>query len=114
MFFFFFYHDTATTEIYTLSLHDALPISPRPSRVEGPVFGTNDGLAGHGGPFLKRWCFRSHAARGLRAQVPDGLFGERPIAIVEEVVECILAIPRRIFPGPVRLEHVAFFPAETV
>src|SRR3989449_5078281 len=25
---FFFFNDTATTEIYTLSLHDALPISP--------------------------------------------------------------------------------------
>src|SRR3712207_8142698 len=38
---FFFFNDTATTEIYTLSLHDALPIciagseqsrSPRPTR----------------------------------------------------------------------------------
>src|SRR3712207_7059083 len=35
---FFFFNDTATTEIYTLSLHDALPISrnrrttPKPSR----------------------------------------------------------------------------------
>src|SRR2546421_11881075 len=28
-FFFFFFNDTATTEIYTLSLHDALPISVR-------------------------------------------------------------------------------------
>src|SRR3712207_8008716 len=32
----FFFNDTATTEIYTLSLHDALPISqgrgPQPSR----------------------------------------------------------------------------------
>src|SRR2546430_7322325 len=27
MFMFFFFNDTATTEIYTLSLHDALPIS---------------------------------------------------------------------------------------
>src|SRR3712207_6871819 len=27
--FFFFFNDTATTEIYTLSLHDALPISPQ-------------------------------------------------------------------------------------
>src|SRR2546422_10601558 len=33
--FFFFFNDTATTEIYTLSLHDALPIcrsTPRPPR----------------------------------------------------------------------------------
>src|SRR3712207_7425617 len=29
---FFFFNDTATTEIYTLSLHDALPISPRAGR----------------------------------------------------------------------------------
>src|SRR2546430_11922375 len=28
--FFFFFNDTATTEIYTLSLHDALPISETP------------------------------------------------------------------------------------
>src|SRR6267154_6366943 len=28
--FFFFFNDTATTEIYTLSLHDALPISGGP------------------------------------------------------------------------------------
>src|ERR1044071_10524769 len=27
---FFFFHDTATTEIYTLSLHDALPIYQKP------------------------------------------------------------------------------------
>src|SRR2546426_1212792 len=40
---FFFFNDTATTEIYTLSLHDALPIScrpragsPRPRRVARP------------------------------------------------------------------------------
>src|SRR5215213_9155985 len=30
-FFFFFFNDTPTTEIYTLSLHDALPISVNPS-----------------------------------------------------------------------------------
>src|SRR5438034_2572893 len=29
---FFFFNDTATTEIYTLSLHDALPISGRADR----------------------------------------------------------------------------------
>src|SRR5256885_7306538 len=35
LFFFFFFNDTATTEIYTLSLHDALPISGDvPARVE--------------------------------------------------------------------------------
>src|SRR2546422_2322400 len=33
---FFFFNDTATTEIYTLSLHDALPISRR-ARSEPPA-----------------------------------------------------------------------------
>src|SRR2546430_14953498 len=32
---FFFFNDTATTEIYTLSLHDALPISPASKRCSG-------------------------------------------------------------------------------
>src|SRR3712207_6895623 len=36
---FFFFNDTATTEIYTLSLHDALPISTdevrRDARIDG-------------------------------------------------------------------------------
>src|SRR2546422_6015796 len=44
--FFFFFNDTATTEIYTLSLHDALPISSsgpreRSTGIRGPT-----GIAG--------------------------------------------------------------------
>src|SRR5256885_11693112 len=42
-FFFFFFNDTATTEIYTLSLHDALPISLR--RGGRPGRGTARGRA---------------------------------------------------------------------
>src|SRR2546429_1480892 len=34
--FFFFFNDTATTEIYTLSLHDALPISLQPCTPSTP------------------------------------------------------------------------------
>src|SRR5258708_28342520 len=33
----FFFNDTATTEIYTLSLHDALPISEVPHGLEHPL-----------------------------------------------------------------------------
>src|SRR5260370_31535471 len=37
-FFFFFFNDTATTEIYTLSLHDALPIcAARSCRASKPL-----------------------------------------------------------------------------
>src|SRR2546422_10991063 len=62
---FFFFNDTATTEIYTLSLHDALPISgpqgvrvPRPRRGHqaadpggdrGAVQGHRDGRPHDGG-----------------------------------------------------------------
>src|SRR5258705_6686015 len=47
---FFFFNDTATTEIYTLSLHDALPISPpsvshdEPSRFKGMNFTVSNTL----------------------------------------------------------------------
>ena len=40
VFSYFFFNDTATTEIYTLSLHDALPIYPTPSLL--PQSKTND------------------------------------------------------------------------
>src|SRR6266436_8521404 len=55
--FFFFFNDTATTEIYTLSLHDALPIrshsrSARTRRRSGPkalgLSGTGEGSPGRG------------------------------------------------------------------
>src|SRR2546423_10644354 len=48
---FFFFNDTATTEIYTLSLHDALPICRRPCRAS----------RGRGGP-------RRARARGGRSE----------------------------------------------
>src|SRR2546425_11809996 len=38
---FFFFNDTATTEIYTLSLHDALPISlPTKTEIDGGTYNT--------------------------------------------------------------------------
>src|SRR6266487_3788443 len=45
---FFFFNDTTTTEIYTLSLHDALPISPRtgePQTSYGPRLADSHYLA---------------------------------------------------------------------
>src|SRR2546427_9076165 len=45
--FFFFFNDTATTEIYTLSLHDALPISCRSAArrcLPGPGASSPSGL----------------------------------------------------------------------
>jgi len=49
LFFFFFFNDTATTEIYTLSLHDALPIyNEGPIVAEEPVFATAQALSSGG------------------------------------------------------------------
>src|SRR5256885_8508221 len=51
--FFFFFNDTATTEIYTLSLHDALPIYQQDRRIRDAVgrrgnqVGRFDGLSMH-------------------------------------------------------------------
>src|SRR3989442_1949052 len=43
---FFFFNDTATTEIYTLSLHDALPIFRQGNpTTEGPILSQSDRLA---------------------------------------------------------------------
>src|SRR5258707_11687450 len=51
--FFFFFNDTATTEIYTLSLHDALPIYKR-SRASGRNSAFNHCAKGTPKPFLPR------------------------------------------------------------
>src|SRR6266849_10302260 len=40
----FFFNDTATTEIYTLSLHDALPILPSSTRMCTPISSPQRGL----------------------------------------------------------------------
>src|SRR6266511_1036615 len=62
LFFFFFFNDTATTEIYTLSLHDALPISPRTWRIRSP----GASAAYRGGPPRLRPPPRPEAQPGPR------------------------------------------------
>src|SRR2546423_7368097 len=57
LFFFFFFNDTATTEIYTLSLHDALPLYMR-----SPLFA--DALP-KGKTWLKLDLAKAAAAQGL-------------------------------------------------
>src|SRR5258708_28212788 len=59
LFSFFFFNDTATTEIYTLSLHDALPIS-----AQGP------GRAEHLVLHRRRWQ-QHHAEHGPAADRPQ-------------------------------------------
>src|SRR2546426_4254823 len=61
---FFFFNDTATTEIYTLSLHDALPISVHAARQGQP--GLVDGGA-------KRWRALRPAGAVSLPQAEPGL-----------------------------------------
>src|SRR5260370_33247904 len=51
LFIFFFFNDTATTEIYTLSLHDALPICLVRARGAARDRPRRGGLAGRGLPY---------------------------------------------------------------
>src|SRR2546427_5761021 len=65
---FFFFNDTATTEIYTLSLHDALPISAGLRRIRPPNGSNRPGPGrrpGRGGApaGLRRHRFASRAGR---------------------------------------------------
>src|SRR2546423_10295900 len=62
--FFFFFNDTATTEIYTLSLHDALPIFSMPVRLEISI-----GSATHSPPYsaVSSFAVASHGP-ALRAR----------------------------------------------
>src|SRR5256885_14489318 len=74
---FFFFNDTATTEIYTLSLHDALPI-----------YGTLPLAPGHGKPPVHHL----HAAVCLR-RVLGGHIGHAPL---ETMVQPCQFVPQAL------------------
>src|SRR2546427_9345047 len=66
---FFFFNDTATTEIYTLSLHDALPICPL---LQGLLLGRHDRIgraAGQeaGPQAADRWRREGHQRRDRKS-----------------------------------------------
>src|SRR5258705_9605140 len=65
---FFFFNDTATTEIYTLSLHDALPISVRSCSGRGGLRGATFSCMAVS-PNKSRFCARgrlSESSSSLR------------------------------------------------
>src|SRR5258708_27724022 len=65
LFFFFFFNDTATTEIYTLSLHDALPIY-----TGSPAFAGDDAISMEGHCKIIRHRSEEHTSE---LQSPDHL-----------------------------------------
>src|SRR5687767_15993624 len=81
-FFFFFFNDTATTEIYTLSLHDALPISTRRSPRRDATGARSTSLPRRQG-HRRNLCPRPHPSHSrtvrrtpVRRQRPLGRSGE--------------------------------------
>src|SRR6266545_2535530 len=71
-FIFFFFNDTATTEIYTLSLHDALPIS-----LLLAAFATEQANRGHAQQTHRRRFGNRHEGHALAARVGALLVGLR-------------------------------------
>src|SRR2546425_12756171 len=82
--FFFFFNDTATTEIYTLSLHDALPIclqAPGPWVYRScgrPAFDGNDAILGNQGISVG-WADQYYKWLGGQYFVLDGGDGQAPV-----------------------------------
>src|SRR2546425_3082794 len=91
---FFFFNDTATTEIYTLSLHDALPIYPALAELpQHLIAGIEDLVRERGGavearPF-GRSGWRAHAGSRVR-----GAGGPGPRLHLDEHAAVARAEPR--------------------
>src|SRR2546427_7826102 len=79
--FFFFFNDTATTEIYTLSLHDALPISyveaARQAGLEVDAFAPQLSFFFNAHNDLIEEVAKFRAARRLWARIMRERFGAR-------------------------------------
>ena len=103
--FFFFFNDTATTEIYTLSLHDALPIFPRIARAYDEPFGNSSALPTY---FCAKLAKEDGQDLLLAGDGGDELFGgneryakqllfasyeQLPSSIRHRFIEPILSIP---------------------
>src|SRR5260370_33556920 len=95
-FFLFFFNDTATTEIYTLSLHDALPIShrTRADQCTPPFFSAFHALAVDDGGGRTGFPLRSFATL-LIERVVDSL----QCAVICPKIEIVVdrAFRRQVF-----------------
>src|SRR3712207_7122367 len=65
----FFFNDTATTEIYTLSLHDALPILPEDRHHGASASGSDDGRCPTGAGRVSRPASGARRRRAPRRAV---------------------------------------------
>src|SRR3712207_8078003 len=101
----FFFNDTATTEIYTLSLHDALPIYPQVRRGGEPAQRTlqhhRDG--GRGAPHSGGRP-RAQDARGSAQRIPRSEEHTSELQSRQYLV-CRLLLEKKKF----RILHVHYF-----
>src|SRR2546430_16000398 len=119
MCFFFFFNDTATTEIYTLSLHDALPISFTPRRAAPPwSIRVADLATGRGREVWKADTGRGSAFRGIVTE--NQLLWAAGSRLVfpweKDGLTHLYAVPLSggaatlLTPGTFEVEHVALSP----
>src|SRR5438093_10630806 len=101
--YFFFFNDTATTEIYTLSLHDALPIYPRSTGTESahPVgAGMRRGHDRHDGDAARR-------ARGFDPEKVHQFFTDRGREPTQEM-RVAGDSPEPVGPGDAAFQQLEF------
>src|SRR5258708_33782870 len=93
---FFFFNDTATTEIYTLSLHDALPLLELfeqkhyrfvtlDAALSDPAYNTPDAFVPRFSKYGPMWAYRWAAELGVR--VNGALESEPPAWMLQYVKE---------------------------
>src|SRR2546429_4152601 len=110
---FFFFNDTATTEIYTLSLHDALPIStppPRWSRSRGASsIGCTRSRRGNRPPATARCsassriCWRrSRASRKSRCSRTRDRKSTRLNSSHGYISYAVFCLKKKIIPNPIQ------------
>src|SRR3712207_8677770 len=76
---FFFFNDTATTEIYTLSLHDALPILMR--QATGLLVSATYPLFSYPVRAHHKWCSSITLGRFYRCPIPSRRRAGRVLAL---------------------------------
>src|SRR6266498_1664420 len=94
---FFFFNDTATTEIYTLSLHDALPIAGECTRDEVRTRGERND---------QRVEYPHAGASGRELRIPIGLRGGRRLPFGHAVNVVIHHDVRHVDVAPARVEEM--------
>src|SRR2546425_8485684 len=108
--YFFFFNDPATTEIYPLSLHDALPISQLAERLHlGRAFPHEalegheplDGIADLLAAFFRNQIGRTHRRTPRPSLYPVALFGSKQNLrrFLDEMTSAVLE-SIRFHPGP--------------